>query len=127
MRGLSLLLAVAVSLGACTTDPNAVRLGLPTAAAQVPPGGCSDSTAAAPFRIERDGDAMVFVDVASEDRRSIIWPFGFAAWLEYGVAILYATDGSVVGREGEALDRIGGVVVDGEGLHVCVVGVRSYY
>jgi hypothetical protein len=125
MRGLSLLLAVSVSLGACSTDPNATRLSLQTDAFQVVPGACQ-LAAAAPFKIERDGTDMVFVEVGTGSRRSIIWPFGFAAWLEAGVATLYATDGTVVGREGDVLDNIGGAGVEGEGFHVCSVGARTY-
>lgn len=69
---------------------------------------------------------MVFVEVGTEARRSIVWPFGFAAWLERGVAVLYASDGSIVGREGDVLDNIGGAAIAGEGFRVCAVGVRTY-
>lgn len=125
MRRLSLLLAIGVSLGACNTDPKAARLGLPTDAFQVPPGNCALG-AIPPFRIERAGTEMVFVDVGTGERRSITWPFGFAAWLEQGVAVLYATDGAVVGREGDVMERIGAVDYDGGGYRVCGVGVRNY-
>ena len=125
MRRLALLLAMAVSLGACSTDPQATRLGLETGAAQAPPETCTRG-AIPPFRIERDGADMVFVDVGTGDRRSITWPFGFAAWLEYDVAVLYATDGLVVGREGDVPENIGAVVVEGGGYRVCGVGVRNY-
>ena len=125
MRRVVLLLAIAVSLGACSTDPQGTRLGLQTDAIQVPPGTCALG-AMPPVRIERDGAEMVFVDVATVERRSITWPFGFAAWLEHDLAVLYATDGTVVGREGDALENIGAVSVDGGGHRVCGVGVRSY-
>jgi hypothetical protein len=69
---------------------------------------------------------MVFVDVGTGDRRSITWPFGFAAWLEFDVAVLYATDGLVVGREGDVPQNIGAVDVEGGGYRVCGVGVRNY-
>ena len=124
MRGLGLLLAVAVSLGACTTDPEATRLGLPTEVSRNLPGTCTLG-AIPPFRIERDGSDMVFEDIGTGERRSIIWPVGFAAWLEFGVAVLYASDGSIVGRQGDVLESIGAVVTEG-GYRVCGVGVRSY-
>lgn len=125
MRRLVLLLAIAVSLGACSTDPEGRRLGLQTDAFQALPGTCTLG-AIPPFRIQRDGAEMVFVDVGTDERRSITWPFGFAAWLEYDLAVLYATDGTVVGREGDVLENIGAVSVDGGGYRVCGVGARSY-
>lgn len=125
MRGLGLLLAVAVSLGACSTDPEGTRLGLRTAAFQLGLTTCPGA-AATSFRIERDGGEMVFVDVETDEVRSMTWPFGFAAWLEFDVAVLYASDGTVVGREGDVVDNIGGAGVEGEGFHVCSVGARTY-
>ena len=125
MRGLFLLLVVAVSLGACTTDPSATRLGLRTDAVEIPPAGCTLG-AIPEVRIERDGENMVFVEVATGERVSIIWPFGFAAWLEFDIAVLYASDGSVVGREGDTVSNIGGGAVEGEGFQVCSVGARTY-
>ena len=125
MRGLSLLLAIAISLGACTTDPEGTRLGLRTAIEPRAAGAC-DGAAATPFRIERDGGEMVFVDVGTDERRSMIWPFGFAAWLEFDRAVLYAGDGTVVGREGDVLDNIGGAEVEAADFRVCSVGARTY-
>jgi len=125
MRGLGLVLALVVSLGACSTDPEGTRLGLRTDESQGQPGVCALG-ATRPFRIERDGNDMVFVDVKTDERRSIIWPFGFAAWLEFDMAVLYARDGTVVGREGDVLSNILGIEVVGDGLDVCGVGARSY-
>ena len=122
---LVLAAALALSLAACGSDPAGIRLGLQNDGFDAPPAGCQHA-AAAPFRIERDGENMVFVEVGTEARRSIVWPFGFAAWLERGVAVLYASDGSVVGREGDVLENIGGAAIAGEGFHVCAVGVRTY-
>ena len=96
---------------------------LPTALGQSQ-GACSFDLAA-PFRIARDDEAMVFDDVATGERRYVVWPDGFAAWLEFGEAVLYASDGSVVGREGAVLDNIGGA--EGAGFHVCSIGVRTYH
>ena len=126
MRGLSILLASAVWFGGCSTDPEGTRLGLRTAV-EPRAGGACDGAAAAPIRIERDGTEMVFVDVGTDERRSMIWPFGFAAWLEFDLAVLYASDSTVVGREGDVLDNIGGSTVEGEGFHVCSVGARTYH
>jgi hypothetical protein len=68
---------------------------------------------------------VVFIDVATGQPRTMIWPFGFAAWLEFGTAVLYASDGSVVGREGDLLNTIGGAA-DEAGFQVCAVGARTY-
>jgi hypothetical protein len=125
MLGLSLLLALALLLGACSTDPEGTRLALQTDAVQGSPEGCSLG-AIPPVRIDREDGDMVFEDVATGVRRSITWPFGFAAWLEFDMAVLYASDGTVVGREGDVLGNIGGAVIEGEAFRVCSVGARTY-
>jgi hypothetical protein len=125
MRGFGLLLALVVSLGACSTDPEGTRLGLRTDESQGQAGACGLSPTR-PFRIEREGNDMVFVDVDTNEPRSIIWPFGFAAWLEFDTAVLYARDGTVVGREGDVLSNILGIEMVGDGLDVCGIGARSY-
>ena len=125
MRGLGVLFALVLSLGACSTDPEGTRLVLRTAVEPRAAGAC-DGAAAAPVRIERDGTEMVFVDVGTGERRPMIWPFGFAAWLEFDRAVLYASDGTVIGRAGDVLDNIGGAGVGGETFQVCSVGARTY-
>jgi hypothetical protein len=116
------LVVLGLVLVGCATDPRATRLGIQTEPASS--AVACDLSALAPVRIDRDGDDMVFVGDTGA-RVSIIWPLGFAAWLEYGEAVLYARDGSVVGREGDVLDTIGGAAGD-DGFHVCKVGVRTY-
>ena len=69
---------------------------------------------------------MIFVDPATGERRTIIWPSGFAAWVEFGTAVLYGSDGIVVGREGDILDTIIGGNVAGEGFRVCGIGVKPF-
>lgn len=118
------MLALAASVAACGTDPRGTRLALQTREAEPAANAC-DGALSAPFRIARSGDAMAFVDVASGEPVSIVWPFGFAAWLEYGVPVLYASDGGVVGREGDVLDTIGGSAGE-DGFRVCSIGVRTY-
>lgn len=121
-RLLAALATLAMVVTACTTDPRAIRLSLQTET-RAREGAC-DSGALVPVRIEREADAITFVDGTGR-RVSIVWPFGFAAWGEFGSAVLYARDGSVVGREGDVLDTIGGAA-DAEGFHVCRIGVRTY-
>lgn len=114
--------AIALLVMACSTDPRGTRLFLATALGQSQ-GECS-FVLAPPFRIARDDGQLVFVDVATGERRDMVWPDGFAAWLEYDEAVLYASDGIVVGREGVVLDKIGGA--EGAGFRVCSVGARTY-
>ena len=119
------LLAGGLLLAACSTDPRATRLDLLTAGGSAL-GEC-DGALSPPLRIRRDNSTMDFVDASSGELRTIIWPFGFAAWLEFGTGVLYASDGMVVGREGDVLDTIGGsVFADGSGFRVCSIGVRTY-
>jgi hypothetical protein len=122
VRRIVSLVVLGLVLVGCATDPRATRLGIQTEPASS--AVACDLSALAPVRIDRDGDDMVFVG-GTGARVSIIWPLGFAAWLEYGEAVLYARDGSVVGREGDVLDTIGGAA-DDDGFHVCKVGVRTY-
>ncbi len=122
---LVLVAALALSLAACSTDPQGTRLGLQTDASQGTRGDCPHALAA-PFRIVRDGTEMTFVDVGTGAPVSVVWPFGFAAWVEDGVAVLYASDGSIVGRDGAVLDNIGGGATGDGGFNVCAVGVRFY-
>jgi hypothetical protein len=116
-------MVVGLLVAACSTDARGTRLSLQMAVGDPPP-ACPVGTAP-PFRIQRDGNAMVFVDLRTEELASFVWPSGFAAWLEFGQAVLYASDGSIVGREGDVLANIGGTT-DPEGFRVCAVGVRVY-
>jgi hypothetical protein len=124
VRHTSLLVALVLVMAACGTDPRGTRLAIQTREAEPAANAC-DGALAPPFRIARSGDALAFVDAASGEPVRIVWPFGFAAWLEFGTAVLYASDGGVVGREGDVLDNIGGAA-DEEGFRVCAVGARTY-
>ena len=125
MRRVCIVLAVAVAVAGCSTDPRGTRLDLRTANGP-PPASVCEQVPTAPFRIGRVGAEMTFVDAATGERRAIIWPYGFAAWLEFDMAVLYASDGKVVGREGDVLDTILGGGVAGEGFRVCGIGARPF-
>lgn len=89
-------------------------------------GGCPDA-ALLPVRIDRDGDEMVFVSVATGDRVSLVWPSGFAARLVDSVPELIASNGAVIGRKGDVLDNLGGGLdVSGSAFHVCSIGSTTY-
>lgn len=125
-RAVVLAGALFAAVAGCGPGITGERLAIETRAFNVAPGSCPTGLAA-PFRIERDRSELVFVDVGSRQRLSIAWPFGFAAWVENGRAVLYASDGMVVGREGDILDNIGGgSTPGGDGILVCAIGVRNY-
>lgn len=126
LLALALVMALALLMAGCSTDPRGTRLELVTAEQLAGANAC-DGALAPPIRIERQGDMLAFVDATTGELRSIVWPFGFAAWVEFGVPVLYASDGGVVGREGDVLDNIGGsAFADGAGFVVCQIGERTY-
>jgi hypothetical protein len=80
-----------------------------------------------PLRVERSGSELVFISTATEERESIVWPYGFSARLVDGRAELLASDGTVLAREGDVLgDLGGGLGVSGDAFHVCSVNGINY-
>lgn len=101
------LVWLALTVAACTTTLPGTPLAIDTAAFQVGSSSCG-GVGLPPFRIERDGDTLRFVDVGTATERKLVWPNGFAARLVDGTAILYASNGAVVARENEAVEDAGG-------------------
>lgn len=81
-------------------------LGIKTAGFQFLPGGCAGA-ALSPFRIERNGAELVFMQ-QDVGRIEIVWPFGFQARIVDGKGVLFASDGITVGKEGEEVSGVGG-------------------
>jgi hypothetical protein len=77
----------------------------------------------APVRMTHvDGD-IVFVALDDGRAVSVVWPHGTAAWLVDGQAVLVWPDGTVVAREGDILDGLGGGLgTAGDAFFVCSVG-----
>jgi hypothetical protein len=98
---------VALALAACTATLPGTPLAIDTAGFHLVPGSCA-GVGVPPFRIERHGDALLYVDVGTALARKLVWPSGFAARLVSGTAILYAGNGSVVGRENDVIENAGG-------------------
>lgn len=111
-------------LTACTATPSGTPLGIETAGFQLGSGACG-GVGIPPFRIERDGDSLRYTEVGTGPIR-IIWPFGFSARLQDGRAVLYASDGAVVGREGDVLDEIGACPRSDGAFLAESVGTRTY-
>jgi len=94
-------------VAACGATHSGRALAIETDGFQLFPGNCG-GVGVPPFRIERDGEALRFVDVGTGLARRLVWPHDFSAWLENGVGILYASNGNVIGRENDVIDDAGG-------------------
>ena len=84
--------------------------------------GCA-AALLSPVRVTTDGAALTLVSVESGEPVRVVWPAGFGAWRIDGEAVVADPWGSVVGREGDVLDSLGG----GEGLdqafQICPFGI----
>ncbi len=84
--------------------------------------GCA-AAALAPVRVATSDDELIVVSVESGDTVQVVWPAGFAAWRVGGRAVLADPWGSVVGRDGDVLDSLGGGLGLGDDFHVCPFGI----
>lgn len=111
-------------VSACNSSLPGTPLALTTAASG--DGGCA-TAALLPVKIEQGGGGLTFVSAGTGKPVSIVWPFGFAARLVDGVAELIGSNGSVIGRQGDLLNNLGGGLdASGTAFHVCSVGATTY-
>lgn len=79
-----------------------------------------------PARVSTSGNDLVLVTVESGESVAVVWPAGFGAWRADGHAVIADAWGSVVGREGDVLESLGG---GGSGLdgafHICPFGIPT--
>jgi len=123
--GVLVLALVAPRVAPMFTGPalpaGAERLHITTATPNLT-SGCA-AALLSPVRVSTDGDELVLVTVESDEPVRVVWPFGFGAWRAEGRAVVADPWGSVVGREGDVLDSLGG----GEGLdqtfQICPYGI----
>lgn len=101
------LLALLLAAAGCSTTLPGTPLTIDTASFQLVPGSCA-GVGLRPFRIERDGDTLRYMDVDTEAAVRVVWPNGFAARLLNGIATLYTSNGGVVAREHEVVENAGG-------------------
>jgi hypothetical protein len=124
--GVVLLTALAFRLSPMWPGPmlpsGATRLHIVTEPPHlVPAFGCV-AAALAPARISVVGDELVLRSVAADTPLRVVWPSGWAAWRLNGRAELLSREGTLIGREGDVLENLGGGTGIDDAFHVCVFG-----
>ena len=84
--------------------------------------GCTTALLA-PVRVATSGDELILVSVDSGETVRVVWPSGFAAWRVGGRSVLADPWGSVVGRDGDVLDSLGGGSGVDDAFHICPFGI----
>ena len=122
---LVILVAVVWRLAPIWTGPSlpdgATRLHIATQS----PGlsfGCA-AAALTPVRVEADHDDLLLVSVESGEPIQVVWPSGFGAWRIDGRAVVADPWGTVIGREGDVLDSLGGGDGGDGAFGICPFGI----
>lgn len=123
--GVVILAIVAVVVSRLFTGPalpaGAQRLHIVTAAPNLNM-GCPLALLS-PVRVSTEGQELILVLVESEKTVRVVWPAGFGAWRTDGRAIVADPWGSVVGREGDVLDGLGGGTGLDGAFQICPFGI----
>jgi hypothetical protein len=123
--GVIVLALVALGIARLVTGPGlpvgAQRLHIVTAAPNLT-AGCA-AALLAPVRVSTEGEELVLVSVESGETVRVVWPAGFGAWRIDGRAVVADVWGSVVGREGDVLDSLGGGEGPDGAFLICPYGI----
>lgn len=76
-----------------------------------------------PARVATSGDDLVLVTVETGETVPVVWPAGFGAWRVGESVVLADPWGSVVGREGDVLDSLGGGGGLDDAFRICPFGI----
>jgi hypothetical protein len=87
-------------------------------------GSCATALLA-PVRVATSGDELVLVSVATGDTVRVVWPSGFAAWRVDSRSVVVDPWGSIVGRDGDVLDSLGGGLGVEDAFHICPFGIMT--
>ena len=121
-----LLAAAAFRLSPLWPGPSlpagATRLNIATEGPHLMPALGCNTALIAPARITTSGDDLILRTVATDEPVDVVWPSGWAAWRLEGHANLVTRNGTLIGREGDILDDLGGGVGADDAFHVCVIG-----
>jgi hypothetical protein len=84
--------------------------------------GCA-AAGLSPVRVSTEGEELILVSVESGEPVRVVWPAGFGAWRIDGRAVVADVWGSVVGREGDVLDSLGGGEGQDGAFQICPYGI----
>jgi hypothetical protein len=125
VAGLLALVVLVLRVAPLFTGPGmpagAQRLHITTAAPNLT-FGCA-AALLSPGRVSTASEELILVSVESGETMRVVWPAGFGAWRIDGRAIVADPWGSVVGREGDVLDTLGGGEGPDGAFQICPFGI----